>query len=210
MSIGSGCGLMQAVFCYRPCVDRGDCVSGPCDATCGDDCGECGPSWGPSRGPAPAPRRSYANDCGVTRDRPVRSWNCYQEPCMDPCGECCQDRCWHRGPVSCIFALFARETWCGPTCGKRYWGSFYDDPPDCWDPCDCHGNYGVGCRSSECRQARRVNRYSEGCFDYGYGTPSGVGREQIISETERVVSPSQTPTPAPKPQTIGKQSKRFV
>ena len=118
LSIGSGCGLMQAVFCYRPCVDRGDCVSGCCGATCGDDCDDCGPAWGP----APAPRRAIANDCGVTRDRPVRSWNCYQEPGMDPCGECCQEHCWHRGPLSCVFALFARETWCGPTCGRTILG----------------------------------------------------------------------------------------
>ncbi len=199
LSIGSGCGLMQAIFCYRPCVMRGDCPPGPCDSFCGDDCGDCGPAWGMPRGRVAVPRRAVvSDDCGVVRG-PICGPACGgYDPCMDPCGECCYGRCWHRGPLSCIFALFMRESWYGPSCGERYWGDFYSDPPDCWDPCDCYGNYSGGSQNVYSRQARRVDRYSGDYFDYGM--PNGGGGEQIISENERVVAPAPRPTPAPKPR----------
>lgn len=67
------------------------------------------------------------------------------------CGEvdCCEPNCCEpcRGPyrpfagLACFVDLFRPVTWCGPVCGERYWGDFYGDPPQCWDPCDPCGNY---------------------------------------------------------------------
>ncbi len=46
LAASSGCGLCQAVFCYRPCIGCGDCAA----CGCGDGCGEdCGPACGPTR-----------------------------------------------------------------------------------------------------------------------------------------------------------------
>lgn len=46
------------------------------------------------------------------------------------------------GPLSW---LFARIVWpYGPGfagCGQRYWSPWVDDPPDCCDPCDHHGQW---------------------------------------------------------------------
>lgn len=68
---GTGCGLFQAVFCYRPCVIRGDC-----DGYRSDGCGDCGPvaAYGrPVRGPVYGPRRAMMADCG--------------DGCGDGCGD---------------------------------------------------------------------------------------------------------------------------
>ena len=117
--------------------------------------GQRGPRYGRSCGARHA--RVYADcgdDCCPDCGRPLRERNCRSCgtcgdcgcECMDPCGECSYGRPWHRGPLSCMFALFTPAYWCGRGCGERYWGDFYSDPPDCWDPCDCHGNYTGGCR----------------------------------------------------------------
>jgi hypothetical protein len=67
------------------------------------------------------------------------------DTCGDPCGTpCTRGACRDRtpcGPLSVVFSIFDRNTWCGPSCGERYWGDFYSDPPDCQDPCDRCGNY---------------------------------------------------------------------
>ena len=153
LSASSGCGLCQSIFCYRPCVGYGDCAGG-CGA-CGEE--GCGPACGPRcpvRPFACAPRcaRTCGDcdtcaeaDCGRACRAPCgRCCNTCCNTCGDSCGDCCGDgcceRCWHRGPLSCFFALFTPWCWCGPGCGDRYWGDFYSDPPNCWDPCDCRGN----------------------------------------------------------------------
>jgi hypothetical protein len=76
--------------------------------------------------------------------------------------------------LSCVFALIMRgcgwgSTWCGGNCGERYWGDFYNDPPDCCDPCDCHGNFtGGGC--SHCGGG-----YAGGYSGGSMGAPTGGG-----------------------------------
>jgi hypothetical protein len=211
----TGCGLLQAVFCYRPCVSRGDCGPAMAGGECDDGCGPtCGPTRRPIRGPACAPRRAQAcADCGETCDapcaRPCRRSACRTcgscgescgDPCADPCGNGCYGRPWHRGPLSCVFAWLTSGTWWGcSSCGERYWGDFYSDPPDCWDPCDDYGNYtgGGGCRNCGNRSGAPI--------DYGRSSTSGgrvddgmpMTEGNIISQNDRAVGPA--PSPASQP-----------
>jgi hypothetical protein len=88
-----------------------------------------------------------------------------------------------------VFALLFGGYWCGPSCGERYWGDFYSDSPDCWDPCDGSGNYTGG----RCRNCGG-----------GYAQTTGYGRNvvgnsvddaympegNIVSQTDRVVGQS--------------------
>jgi hypothetical protein len=212
--VGTGCGLGQAIFGYRPCMMRGDCDCGVCGAGCEDDCG---PVYGPRgravRGPV-APRRAWmtddcGDDCGVACGRPCRpsvARRCAPcgDPCWDPCGDCCYGRCWHRGPLSCVFALLMGDCWWGRTCGERYWGDFYSDPPDCWDPCDCYGNYTGNFGKTSCRGCNRrpgryyTDGYAEGYIDEGMDVGSmPVSEGKIISQSDRAVSPAPAPVAQP-------------
>jgi hypothetical protein len=219
LATNTGCGLFQAVFCYRPCVARGDCMGG-----CGDICDDgCGPRCGPAR-PAYPPRvgRGYADcDTGCGCGTPCRRAPCRGcgacdsgcDPCADPCMSGCRSRTWHRGPLSCVFALFMPGCWSCSSCGERYWGDAYSDPPDCWDPCDRCGNYaggncsscaggwsggqsghtGGGCKS--CNGGNAGGPSGAEMYSRSYGNSRGdygtsVGREQIVSESERAVSPA--------------------
>lgn len=110
--VGAGCACPQmGYYSYS---------SGP-GAVCNPRyCAEtCGPTWG----------ASY-QACGPTE--------C--DPC-DPCGPCYYGEYSPLGPFAAIFRLFRPVSWVGPSCGERYWGDFYGEPPDCCDPCDRYGNY---------------------------------------------------------------------
>jgi hypothetical protein len=199
----TGCGLFHAIFCYRPYGMRTDCGPDVCGDPCDDTCG-------PMRPGVCATRRARACDlCGPDCDggcgRPccrhlARGCAPCDDPCADPCGSgCCGPRPWHRGPLSCVFALFVPSTWCGGACGERYWGDFYSDPPDCWDQCDSYGNYtGGGCRSCNSGNAG-FQGYTRGPaggdFDDG-GIPQG----NIISQTDRAVGATPQPHKAKRPQ----------
>lgn len=176
LATNTGCGLFQAIFCYRPCSLRNGC--GPAYAC--DDCDDgCGPTCGPV---VRRPVRAMRNSCGcATCGRAYRTAACSScgscdscdscgDPCGDPCGDACYGRPWHRGPLSCAFAWLFSGFGCCSGCGERYWGDFYSDGPDCWDPCDCYGNYaGGGCKSC----GGGGSGYSE---DYGtYPTVHGGG-----------------------------------
>lgn len=172
LSTNTGCGLLQAICNYRPCGN------GPCGPSMADSCGEgCGPMYG-------APRRACVTDCGCG------SCGSCDDPCADPCGDTCYGRPWHRGPLSCVFALFMPRTWCGPVCGERYWGDFYSDSPDCHDPCDGCGNYtGGGCQS--CGNSGVVSGYSGNsgtCPTCGGG--GGFSSNRMPSNTENYVTQS--------------------
>jgi hypothetical protein len=179
--------LACAPRCARTC---GDCDAG-CETECGPACrAPCGRSCNSCCDPCGRSCNSCCNPCG-------RSCNSCCDPCGDPCGDGCCERCWHRGPLSCLFGLFTPCCWCGRGCGDRYWGDFYSDPPNCWDPCDCHGNYtGGGCHhgGGECRNC------GGGYVDQG-ATVSG---EKIISQTDQAVGPTpraaQQPHKAVRPQ----------
>jgi hypothetical protein len=90
-----------------------------------------------------------------------------------------------------VFSIFKANTWCGPSCGERYWGDFYSDPPECHDPCDTCGNY-VGRSSYRGGEWGSVGGYSTG------GTGGGckncnknrVFDSEPIPEQGRVTYPS--------------------
>ncbi len=125
---------------------RGNCgwANSGCGNCGGDNCGcggsrPCGGGWDWwSLQSCPCSDRDCVGDCGY----PYR-WP-YGRSC-DPCSDGCRPMTCHDksycGPLTCIFALFTRDCWCGSGCGERYWGDFYGDPPDLCDPCDRCGNY---------------------------------------------------------------------
>jgi hypothetical protein len=205
LAANTGCGLLQAVFCYRPCLSRGDCGPDLCGDPCDDGCGPtCRPGYRGVREPIYGARRAavYADDdmgCDGAYGGPCRRAarrTC--DPCADPCGGgyC---RPWYRGPLSCVFALFSPATWCGSNCGQRYWGDFYSDPPDCWDPCDSCGNY-TGSTGGECSSCGGSGR-QHGGFD-GYTRGRRVegdydSQDNVISENDRSIE--EIPKPAPQP-----------
>jgi hypothetical protein len=220
LTAGTGCGLCESALCNHPC---NGCGCGPCGNECDDGCGPtCGPPCRPVR-TACAPRRAVVADCnegcGCECARPCRTVGCRScspcgdsccDPCADPCGSgCCYARPWYRGPLSCIFALFTPNCWCGPSCGERYWGDFYSDPPDCWDPCDGCGHYtGRGCRNGDtgcgCQNADAGCGCHNGGVSYsgrshgGYvegGGPMADGME-YGPRSEREIGPAPQPTPA--------------
>ncbi len=94
------------------------------------------------------------------------------DPC-DPCGPCHYGHYSPFGPLVAIFRIFRPVTWMGPSCGERYWGDFYSDPPDCCDPCDYYGNY-TGAAVCDCRP-RGVGRVAAGCVDDGCGVSCADG-----------------------------------
>jgi hypothetical protein len=184
----AGCSLCS----YRPCLNRYGCEE--CDVGCG-------PAYVP-RGAYGVPRRAVVCDddaaCCPECGRPNRA-ACRRglatcddvcgDPCTDPCGNACCGRCWHRGPVSWVFALIMRgfcwNSYDGCGCGERYWGDFYSDPPDCWDPCDGHGNYtGGGCRT--CGGGGQAGVRSDN------GVP--MSQDEIVVD-DRVVTPGQSAVP---------------
>jgi len=133
--------------CYDPVCDSiyGGCFGGCCDPICGPalvgpcrlgNCGcGCDGCDGPSCGCCDPCSAGCCEGCG--------------DSCCDPC---CDSSCGvhsdgryalHRvgGFLRCIGRLFVPNRWCGISCGERYWGDFYGDPPDCCDPCDRCGNF---------------------------------------------------------------------
>jgi hypothetical protein len=213
LTAGTGCGLYQAVFCYNPC----DAACGRSSGCCGDECGEsCGPVCGSAHRPirpACTTRRAVVADCDDACATPCarpcgratcRTCSPCSDPCADPCGDGCYGRPWHRGPLSCLFALFTPNTWCGPSCGERYWGDFYSDPPDCSDPCDDSGNYtGHGCRS--CGGSHRAHARG-GYVDDGEPVSEEM---ELAPRAERATTSAPKPTPAPPRKTTTKSEPMY-
>jgi hypothetical protein len=128
--------------------------------------------------------------------------DCGDEPCGRACGRCCdRPAC---GPLTFIFSIFRANTWCGPSCGERYWGDFYSDPP-CDDPCDRCGNYAGRSYGGEWGSTG------------GYGSgPTGGGckncnknrvfDDQPIPEESRVIRPSTRVSRSSHPSAIRQTS----
>jgi hypothetical protein len=170
------------------------------------DCGDCMPV---------ATRFSTIDCCSSCGDSCDDGCDSCGDPCSTTCGRgACRDRtaC---GPLSVLFSIFDRKTWCGPSCGERYWGDFYSDPPDCSDPCDRCGNY-TGRSSyggSSWGSAPSGTSYRSGGSSGGgcnCGRHSDIGTEpipmegRVRSSSTRVVSrqssTSKQPIKATKPR----------
>jgi hypothetical protein len=225
LASSTGCCLLQEACGNRPCGGRGGCDQGICNSCDDGCCPTCGAMHRPIRAPAYAVRRAAAWDdgddgCEAGCGRPCRracGRSCGPtcdscggcDPCADPCGGGCAERCWYRGPLSCLFALFGRGIWCGPNCGERYWGDFYSDPPDCQDPCDCQGNYAGGCRScgggshdgaayhegGGCKNCGRSAAHGRLATQADDGQP--MADENIVSQNDRLVPTPKLATPEP-------------
>jgi hypothetical protein len=158
---------------------------------------------------------SYRNSALLSGDFQDQTYECCA-PCDDSCGESCEEPCGRtygrgtcgdrtvRGPLTFIFSIFNCNTWCGPSCGERYWGDFYSDPPACHDPCDRCGNY-VG-RSTYGNDWGGMHGYSSGASGGGGCSNCNKNRvfdDQPIPQEGRVTHPttrvSRQPTPARQP-----------
>lgn len=213
LTASTGCGLFNSISGCGPCGPYGSRYGcGP--AACGDVCDDgCGPTCGRvgcrARRAVVADCGDECDPCGVPCGRCSRPRCVGGDPCADPCGSGCYGRVWHRGPLSCLFALFSPNTWCGPSCGRRYWGDFYSDPPDCSDPCDGYGNYagsgmGGGCRT--CGHGRTYSGAEMVGGDYDDGMVMSGGSE-LRPQSDRKVTPAPrplngTPHRAVKPPTM--------
>ena len=59
-------------------------------------------------------------------------------PCVD-CGPSCSTS--SGKPSRGLFTHLGHMASCGGGCGEVYIHPWINDPPDCCDPCDCHGNW---------------------------------------------------------------------
>jgi hypothetical protein len=91
-------------------------------------CETCGPNCGPS---------CHEHACG-----------CAEPTCAVECGDGCgKSRSWRWG--------LGRRGCNG--CGELYWSEWFNDPPACCEPCDCHGNY-IGPGETGYFQARYLHQ----------------------------------------------------
>ncbi len=109
-----------------------------------------GPGLGPNYRHCPRAGAACAAPCesdGVCGFHPDRRACAPCAECEAACDElgCGPYTDGHCGPVTWIFSLFWRRTFCGTGCGPRYYGEWYSDPPDCCDPCDFCGGSAPGC-----------------------------------------------------------------
>jgi hypothetical protein len=167
LAASCGCGVCRSVV-YDPFGCGVGCDGRRCGPVCEEPCGPvCEEPCGPLRGRC-GPRGAIAG------------------PCDEGCGECgmpaCGCRCrFVRGPLSFVFALFTAGSYrgCWGGCGERYWGDWYGDPPDCGDPCDCHGNFTGGgcssCRGGEASADMAVGRIGNPSYVDGVVTPQPAG-----------------------------------
>jgi len=64
------------------------------------------------------------------------------------------------------------RTFCGSGCGELYISDWINYPPDCQDPCDCHGNFTGGGKGA---------KY--------WGPPSGIPVQIEADETDVPAEP---------------------
>lgn len=171
----SGCHLLGGPF-WVP----GGC--GPCGPAYGGPCGPCGPACGPCV-------ETCVETCGEVSCDPCGD-PCVEVGCGPACGPC------YGGPgighslLGLIGGLFHAERWCGPVCGERYWGDFHGDPPDCYDPCDCYGNYVGGCQTCDLGPAGMP---ADGVPAYAQRPTAGPTR--IVGEPRKVAPAPRVATP---------------
>ncbi|MGE3408429.1 MAG: hypothetical protein AB7I37_16540 [Pirellulales bacterium] len=118
-----------------PCCDDGCWDHGRCDH-CGDACeDDCSmwlaDDWG---------RGCAVGGCG----------GCGGGDCCPCGGGCCNSHVGHHNLGKWCLAELCPRNWFGGCkgggCGKFYWNEWFSDPPCCYDPCNCCGEYtGQGC-----------------------------------------------------------------
>ena len=192
LAANTGCGLFQTCCC-QPCGNRG-CGSLYYNTGCG--CAE--PACAVPRCATCAQRRApVCDDCNDGCGRVCGRCNSCGD--CDSCGSSCgNNRPWHNGPLSCAFAYLGRIFFCCPSCGERYWGDYYGDPPDCCDPCDNCGNYtGGGCPT--CGSRGRVQRYGNGDYVEEGAEEMATPQGAVITQPERTASPTPAATSTLKP-----------
>lgn len=212
LAANTGCGLFHP--CYYGNRGSGSLYYNTGDGGCGESgcatprCASCVPNrsviancndggycggGGCSRSPYGG--RSAGGDC----DSCSSGGEC--DSCSTPCGVGCSNRPWHQGPLSCAFAYLGRLFWYCPGCGERYWGDFYDNPPDCHDQCGDCNNYADGgsASCSSCGYRGQMQRYRNGnSGDYIEGDVEEVPQGAVISQPG-TVSPTPAPTSTLKP-----------
>jgi hypothetical protein len=164
---------------------------------------------------SPLSPRSYCDPqrCGVgcapaCPGPPTYRWcphgdQCHADPCDlfgGECGEACDPTavcsgrrpCYRRwGPLAGLVWLFTGDTWCGRSCGERYWGEWFSDPVDCCDPCDQCGNFtGVRARGCVC----------DAC-DGSAGTR--LGSETVVDSHARQPAARPLPNSREEPRLLG-------
>jgi hypothetical protein len=143
----AGCVESHLVGCRRGGGNRG----GGCDQCGGGGCDACGGGYDDAC-------CNTGHDEGCCNDACCDDACCDDGCCDDGCGSC-GGACWgddcHRGRC---------KPWCLlGGCGEFYWNEWFNDPPDCCDPCDCCGNNING-------MFTRRHAGPEYCDDYhGYG-----------------------------------------
>jgi len=181
LSTVAGCRLL----CGTP---DGFCPPGFCDPqNCTDQCGQCGlmldEDCGYARPPA-LPRRPAA----VGWRMPV-----YDDPC-DGCEVACRPCGYHGGPLRWLYRLLTRNCYWGRSCGELYWGDWWNDPPDCCDPCDRCGNF-TGVHVRGCVDG-------DGGIAYHHETqPYSSSRCQQCQQPTAVAATAKGRTPPSSPQT---------
>jgi len=81
------------------------------------------------------------------------------------CGRC------HKGcvnPLSWFGRLLGMSVPCGGCDKEVYYGDWISDPPDCHDPCNCHGQY-TGARGATCTSHLQRCAARGGCESCGNG-----------------------------------------
>ncbi len=119
-----------------PCCDDGCWDHGRCDhcgEACDDDCSMwLADDWGRGCGGGCASGGGCGGACG--------GGDCC--PCA---GGCCNQGCGHNGHLHSCLAELNPFNWFGGCkgggCGKFYWNEWFCDPPCCYDPCNCCGDY---------------------------------------------------------------------
>ena len=56
------------------------------------------------------------------------------------------------GPLCCLEKSYWRHHWGCSQCGEYYWSEWFNDPPDCCDPCNNCGDYVGKKPCSRCAQ----------------------------------------------------------
>jgi hypothetical protein len=173
---GSGCnGCQFAGQTWNCCNECGppicpctgpECCGGGCGCGCGDPCG-CGDCCEPSCGYACEPTCGCSSGCGDA---------CGRGKCCG-CGFC----------TGCGLLVGLLDKCCGGCSGcdgELYWSEWHNDPPRCYDPCDCHGNW-IGPSSASYRGPYGYV-YSPGCSTCNTG-----GHHMANSIPTRSVSEGQ-------------------